>query len=64
MHVQKHAPEGIAEGAYSLQVENPRRGSTTVETFRSMPAVVARAAELIRAGYNVGIWSAISLEKH
>ena len=59
-------PSRIAQedpGAYSLQVED-RRGIKTVETFASMPAVIARAAELILAGYSVGIWSSVSLEEH
>ena len=55
---------GAVQGAYLLQVESPRNGTKAVETFASMPAVVARAAELIRAGYNIGIWSPVSLKKH
>ena len=64
MIVQQQQRETNAQGTYSLQVESPRDGTKAVETFASMPAVVARAAELIRAGYNIGIWSPISPEKH
>ena len=64
MRVQPRKCEGKAQGAYWLQVESPRTHAKAVETFASMPEVVARAAELIRAGYNIGIWSPVSLEKH
>ncbi len=65
MRVEPFRRESRAvQGAYSLQVESPRKGAQAVETFASMPAVIARAAELIRAGYRVGIWSPVSLEKH
>ena len=52
------------QGGYLLQVEHPRGGKKRVETYASMLDVVARADELIRAGYNIGIWSSVSLEKH
>ena len=61
---QPSQPAVEARAAYSLQVEDPRSNATTVETFVSMPAVIERAAELIRAGYNVGIWSPVSVERH
>jgi hypothetical protein len=61
---QPSLPASEALAAYSLQVENPRNKIATVEKFVSMPAVVERAAELIRAGYKIGIWSPTSLERH
>jgi len=64
MRVQPCKTQGKAAGVYSLEVESPGRGTKTVERFDSMRAVVARAEKLIRAGYNVGIWSPFSLEKH
>jgi hypothetical protein len=45
------------QAAYSLKMENPGSGETTVETYASMPAVIARAAQLIQDGYSIGIWS-------
>jgi len=51
------------QAAYSLEMENPRSGETTVETYASMPAVVARAAQLIQAGYSIGIWSPAAFER-
>ena len=51
------------EAAYSLEMENPGSGETTVETYASLPAVVARAAQLIQAGYRIGIWSPAALER-
>lgn len=48
---------------YSLEIEDPRSSAVTVEAHISMAAVIARAAKLIQAGYNVGIWSAASLEQ-
>ena len=48
---------------YSLQIEVPRTGATTLEGHISLPAAIARAATLIQAGYNIGIWSAASLEQ-
>jgi hypothetical protein len=49
--------------AYSLQMENPGSGETTVEIYTSLPAVVARAAQLIQAGYCIGIWSPAAFER-
>lgn len=49
---------------YSLLVEHPRSLKKRIEVHPSMTAVVARAAELIRAGYNIGIWSSAFFEKH
>ncbi len=51
------------KAAYSLEVENPGSGETTVETYASLPAVVERAAQLIQAGYSIGIWSPAALER-
>ena len=48
--------------AYSLEMEHPSSGHRAVETFAAMPAVVARAAELIQAGYSIGIWSPATFE--
>jgi len=64
LRVQSCLPKGNAQAAYSLQVENPRIKSTIIETYPSMLAVVARAAELIRAGNKIGIWAPISPKKH
>ena len=50
--------------AYSLEMENPGSGETTVETYTSMPAVIARAAQLIQAGYCIGIWSPAMFERN
>ena len=52
------------QAAYSLELENPGSGETTVETYASLRAAVARAAQLIQAGYSVGIWSPASFEEH
>jgi hypothetical protein len=49
--------------AYFLEMENPGSGATTVETYASLPAVIARAAQLIQAGYNIGIWSPAAFER-
>jgi len=64
----RHPPRGpvgidTVEGAYSLELENPDSGEATVETYASLPAVVARAAQLIQAGYSIGIWSPASFER-
>jgi hypothetical protein len=48
--------------AYSLEIEHPQTGATTCESYGTLLAVVARAAELIRAGNAIGIWAAASLE--
>ena len=53
----------VRAGGYSLEIEHPRTGATTFESHPSLPAVVASAAELIQQGYNIGIWSAASLEQ-
>src|SRR5262249_11085079 len=50
------------QAAYSLEMEHPGSGHRAVETFAAMPAVVARAAELIQAGYTIGIWSPARFE--
>jgi len=48
---------------YSLEIEDPTTGATTFERHISLVAVIARAAKLIQAGSNIGIWSATSLEQ-
>ena len=50
--------------SYSLEVQHPETGETGFETHDSLPAVVARAAQLIQAGYRIGIWSPTSFERH
>jgi hypothetical protein len=57
-------PEHFSRYPYLLEIKDPSSGESTIETYPSMPAVVARAALLIRAGYRVGIWSPSSLEQH
>jgi hypothetical protein len=42
---------------YFLTMEDPYNGETVLETYASMPAVVSRAARLIKAGYRIGISS-------
>jgi hypothetical protein len=42
---------------YSLEMEHPGNHETAFETYASMPAVVARAARLIQAGYLIAISS-------
>jgi hypothetical protein len=49
---------------YSLEMQHPGTGEIAVETHDSLPAVVARAAELIQEGYRIGIWSPVSFERH
>jgi hypothetical protein len=51
----------VHASAYSLEIEHPRTGATSFEGYTSLAAVVARAATLIQAGYNIGIWSAVSV---
>jgi hypothetical protein len=51
------------EAAYALELEDPGSGETTVETYASLAAAVARAALLIQAGYSIGIWSPAALER-
>ena len=53
----------VRADGYSLEVEHPRTGATIFENHISLAAVIARAAELIREGYRIGIWSAASLEQ-
>ena len=47
---------------YSLEIEHPQTGATSRESYGTLLAVVARAAELIQAGYAIGIWADASLE--
>ena len=53
----------VPASAYSLEIEDPRTGATTFESHMSFSAVVTRAEMLIETGYNIGIWSAVSLER-
>jgi hypothetical protein len=46
--------------SYSLEMEQLGTGRSAIETYASMPAVVARAASLIQAGYRIGISSSAS----
>jgi hypothetical protein len=52
----------VLAGGYSLEIEDPRTGATAFERHISLVTVVARAAKLIKSGYNIGIWSSASLE--
>ena len=52
------------QGGYLLQAEHPTIGDTIVESYAALNAVVARASELIKAGYRTEIWSLASVEKH
>jgi hypothetical protein len=40
---------------YSLQLKHPDSGQMRYETYSSMPAVVTRAARLIKSGYHIAI---------
>jgi hypothetical protein len=48
---------------YSLQLEHPRTGAATIETFASRPPLVVRAVHAMQAGYRIGIWSPAALER-
>ena len=48
---------------YSLEIEDPRTGKISIEKYISITAVVTHAAKLIQDGFNIGIWSAESLEQ-
>jgi hypothetical protein len=57
--------ENDSDGAcagYSLEMEHPVTGHRSVEIYAALPAVIARAAQLIEAGYIIGIWSPTSFE--
>jgi hypothetical protein len=64
MRVQPRVAMDTVQGGYSLRVEHLSSGKAMVETYTSMPVVVARATELIQAGYSIGTSSAASLEAH
>ena len=64
MRIHPHLSSDASQGGYSLKAEHPRLGEAMVEAYASMPAVVARASELIQAGYRIGISSPASLEEH
>ena len=61
MRAQPRVALDMVQGGYSLRVEHPS-GTKAIETHASLPDVVARAAELIQAGYSIGISSVASLE--
>jgi hypothetical protein len=47
---------------YLLQAEHPTIGDTIVESSATLNAAVARASELMKAGYRTEIWSPLSVE--
>jgi hypothetical protein len=47
-----------------LQAEHPTIGDTIVESSATLNAAVARASELIKAGYRTEIWSPVPVEEH
>jgi hypothetical protein len=49
---------GAGENYYSVQAEYPEFGFAIGESYATINAAVARAAELIREGYTVEIFSA------
>ena len=53
----------VRTSGYSLEIEDPRTGVISIEKYTSIAAVVTHAAKLIQDGFNIGIWSAASLEQ-
>jgi hypothetical protein len=51
------------EAAYSVQAKHSQMGDVVREGYATMTAAVARAADLIQAGYSIEIWSPASLER-
>jgi hypothetical protein len=51
---------GEALASYLVQAQHPETGETAEESFAHIDDAIARAAELIRAGYSVEIRSAAS----
>ena len=51
---------GEIPAGYSVQAQHPETGETAGEDFADITHAIARAAELIRAGYIVEIRSATS----
>jgi hypothetical protein len=51
---------GETPAGYSVRAQHPETGETAVESFADIKHAIARAAELIRAGYIVEIRSAIA----
>jgi hypothetical protein len=49
---------GEALASYLAQAQHPETGETAEESFAHIDDAIARAAELIRAGYGVEIRSA------
>jgi hypothetical protein len=60
LRAERNLPAEAIQGRYSMRVEHPRGGRTTVENCVSMRAAIARATELIQAGYSIRIWSSAS----
>ena len=48
---------GKSKASYSLQARHPNGGDTISESYATMKAAVARAVELLQAGYTVEIAS-------
>ena len=53
----------VAHAAYSVHAEHSQTGDVVREGYATLQAAVARAAELLQAGYSIEIWSPASLEK-
>src|SRR6266404_183424 len=51
------------QGRYSLHAEHPKIENAIAERFTNVDSAVARASELINAGYSPMIWSPLSLER-
>ena len=58
-----NALELLNRRGYALELEHPRTGTTTIEAYGSMRAVIARASQVMEAGYRIGIWSPASCER-
>ena len=57
-------PRLAITAVHLLQAEHPTIGDTIVESSATLNAAVARASELIKAGYRTEIWSPVSVGKH
>jgi hypothetical protein len=55
-------PIAAVQGRYLLQGRHSRAGNAVAESFTNLNSAVSRASELIRAGYDIEIWSPTSLE--
>jgi hypothetical protein len=56
----KRKPKEPSPTGYLVQAQHPETGETAEESFAHIDDAIARAAELIRAGYSVEIRSAAS----